>query len=221
MSNKRDRGGKNAQAAQRNAEAAEFRDRLAVVAGTVPQLPSTLAQIKHALEEVVEDNVALTRSMKGISDSQDTLRAALVRELDLLRNEVASELQVQAVRQCCQELTPVLSALERLAGEGDLSDVDTTRQHLDSLATTMRAALGRIGLEPLPVVAGTDVFDSRVHDCVRTCTAADSPIPAAARGIVVHVQEPGYTVRGRTVRPARVWVQGSETEQQPAKDAQP
>ena len=196
-----------------------IRDSLASVAGTVPQTQAALSQIHHALEEVVEDNVALTRLVKGVSDAQDTLRAAVCRELDLLRSEVGGELQVQAVRQCCQELSPVLSALERLVSDGDLSDAETTRQHLVSLAMTLRTGLGRLGIEQLPVTAGTDLFDSRVHDCVRRCSPVESPMPGAARGVIVHVQEPGYTVRGRTIRSAQVWVQAAEIDDQPAKGA--
>jgi molecular chaperone GrpE (heat shock protein) len=197
-----------------------IRDSVAAMAGTAPQTQAALSQIHHALEEVVEDNVALTRSLKGVSDAQDTLRSAVVRELDLLRTEVGGELQVQALRQCCQELSPVLSVLERLVSDGDLSDAETTRQHLVSLAMTLRAGLGRLGIEQVPVTAGTDLFDSRVHECVRRCAPAESPMPDAARGVIVHVQEPGYAVRGRTVRSAQVWVQASETDDQAAKGAQ-
>jgi molecular chaperone GrpE (heat shock protein) len=180
--------------------APELQKSLAEVAKCVPQ-------INLAIEEVAEDNVALARSVRSVSDGQETLRTALCRELDSLRADVTGELQSQALKGYCRELTPVLSAIERMLSDVDLLTVDTTRQHLESLATTFRAALHRMGIERMTVNAGVDPFDSLVHDCVRTCTPEDSPVPDAGHGIVVHVQEPGYAIRGRVVQAARVWVQ--------------
>lgn len=179
---------------------AEIQKGLADVGKSVPQ-------IHHALEEVVEDNMALTRAIKGVSDNQESLRTDLVRELDRLRTDVAGELLSQSLRQYCRELSPALSAVERMLADADLADAVTTRQHLQSLAMTLGAALRRMGIDQLAIAVGQDPFDSRIHDCVRTCTAEDSPLPAAARGVVVFVQEPGYTVGGTLAQPAKVWVQ--------------
>lgn len=186
--------------ANQAAQLAEIQKGLADVVKGVPG-------IHHALEEVVEDNMALTRSVKSVGDNQELLRAAVCRELDLLRTEVAGELLSHALKTYCRELTPVLSAVERMLTDADLGDEQTTRQHLESLATTFRAALVRMGIERLSVAAGQDHFDSRLHDCVRSCIPPDSPVPDAPHGVVVYVQEHGYAVRGKVAQAAKVWVQ--------------
>lgn len=178
---------------------AEMRSELADVAKSVPK-------IEHALEEVAEDNVALTRSIKAIGESQDSLRSAVCRELDMLRADVTGELLSQALKNYCRELAPVLGAIQRMVADADLSDAALTRQHLVGLATTLQASLSRMGIEQIPVAAGQDQFDSRLHDCVRICTASDSPVPGARHGDVVFVQEQGYLVRGKVALPAKVWV---------------
>jgi molecular chaperone GrpE (heat shock protein) len=182
------------------ASIAEIQKSLADVGKSVPQ-------IHHALEEVAEDNMALSRAIKGVSDHQESLRTDVCREIDRLRTDVAGELLSQALRHYCRELSPALSAVERMLADADLADAAVTRQHLESLAMTLQSALLRMGIERLDVAVGRDPFDSRVHDCVRTCTAEDSPIPDAARGVVVLVQEHGYVVHGKIAQPAKVWVQ--------------
>ena len=192
-------GGAEDRAAQ-TAALAEIQKSLADMGKHVPELHT-------ALEEVVEDNLALSRAVKGVSDSQESLRVDVCRELDRLRTDVTGELLAQTLRLCCRELAPVSNAVERMLASADFTDADMTRQHLQSLATTLEAAMLRLGIERLPIVVGQDQFNSRIHDCVRTCTRDDSPILDARHGAIVFVQEPGYTIGGTIAQPARVWVQ--------------
>jgi len=122
------------------ASIAEIQKSLADVGKSVPQL-------HHALEEVVEDNMALSRAVKGVSDSQESLRTDVCREIDRLRTDVAGELLSQALKQYCRELSPALNAVERMLADADLADAAMTRQHLESLAMTLQSALLRMGIE--------------------------------------------------------------------------
>ena len=72
----------------------------------VADVGKSLPQVQHALEEVVEDNMAITRELKKVNDGQDSLRADMVRELDRFRADVAGELLTQALKQHCRELAP-------------------------------------------------------------------------------------------------------------------
>lgn len=179
---------------------------IAEIERTVAEVAKSVPQIQQALEEVAEDNMALTRAIKSVTDHQDSLRTEMCREIDRLRTDVASELLAQTLKQYCRELSPSVSALDRILATGDLSDAVTTRQHLESLATTLQAALLRMGIERIAIEAGRDLFDSKWHDCVHTCTAENSSFHGAVNGVVVFVQEPGYTVRGKLAQPAKVWV---------------
>jgi molecular chaperone GrpE (heat shock protein) len=176
----------------------------------VLELAKSVAAIHHAVEEVAEDNIALMQTVRRTADSQDALRALLLQEIGQLRSDLTGELAANALRNCCRELSPVLNALEGMLAGGDFSGAATTRQHVESLAMTMSAAFSRLGIERIVIVPGTDLFDSRIHDCVRVCSSSDSPIPAAPSRTIVRVIEAGYMVRGRLAMPAKVWVQNLE-----------
>jgi molecular chaperone GrpE (heat shock protein) len=166
--------------------------------------------IHRAVEEVAEDNVALLQAVKRSAESQETTRGMLLQEIGQLRGDIASELVANSLRAFCREFSPVLNALEGMLAEADFSDPQTTRQHVESLAATVQGALLRLGIERLSIAVGTDLFDSHVHDCVRVCTASDSPLPEAPSRTIVRIQEPGYSVHGRLAMPAKVWVQKLE-----------
>jgi molecular chaperone GrpE (heat shock protein) len=170
--------------------------------------------IRHAVEEVAEDNVALMQTLTRAVEGQDALRGVLLQEIRQLRSDVGDEIAAQLLKGYCRELSPVLNALEAMLGMADFSDGATIRQHVESVASTLQAALGRMGIERIPIAVGTDLFNENVHDCVRACGTSDSPLPEAASRIIVRVQEPGYRVRGRIAVPAKVWVQKIEAERE-------
>jgi molecular chaperone GrpE (heat shock protein) len=109
-------------------------------------------------------------------------------------------------------LSPVVAVLEDMVSHADFSDGATLRGHIESLAMTVNSALTRMGIERMPVVAGSDLFDSRMHSCVRVCAPEDSPFPSAPTRTIVRVQSPGFLIRGNVVQPAQVWVQKIDTE---------
>jgi molecular chaperone GrpE (heat shock protein) len=185
------------------------------VAGMIKDLAKTVPAIRQAVEEVAEDNIAVLQAIRRAGEGQESLRSLVVQEIAQLRNAVARELLAQSLRTYCREISPVLNALEGVLEEADFNDAATTRQHVESIAMTLASALSRMGIEPVPVTVGSDLFDSRTHECVRVCTAADSPIPDAVSRTIVRVQEPGYAVLGKLAVPAKVWVQKLETQENP------
>jgi molecular chaperone GrpE (heat shock protein) len=198
--------------ADRSRERAAQATSIAEVQKTAEGIAASLPQLRQALEEVAEDNMALLRAVRCVGDDQQMLRSDLCRELDRLRSDVEGELLSAGLRQHCRELSPVLGALERMLAYADLSDTATMRAHLQSLLLMLESALRRMGIERQSIEVGQDRFDSLVHECVHACSAADSPIPEAARGVIVFVQEPGYLVQGRVAQPAKVWVQQGQRE---------
>jgi molecular chaperone GrpE (heat shock protein) len=195
-----------ARAARKTREAslvADLNDRLA-------QAAREILSLRKMVDEVAEDNMALMEAVKRVAEGQDAARSAVVRELDLLRSQIAAELRFQWLRGCCREMAPVRSALERIAAGADYSNAEGMRQHMDSLALSLEGVFRRIGIEQMPVLVGEELFDSSIHDCVKVCRGADSPVPGAAARTVVFVEEHGYLVDGRVAVPAKVWVQKNE-----------
>jgi len=195
-----------------NGEAVALRQDLAEIGKSIPAL-------RHAVEEVAEDNMALMQAVKRTTEGQEALRAFILQELGDLRSDISRELVAHSLRNCCREFSPVLNALESMMAEADFSDHQTTRQHIASMVATMGAAFSRMGIERIPITVGSDLFDSRIHECARVCTPTDSPFPEVAARTIVRVQEPGYTIQGRFTVPAKVWVQKVEKQEiHPEKD---
>jgi molecular chaperone GrpE (heat shock protein) len=161
----------------------------------------------------------MMQAIKRAADGQEAIRTAVLQEIGQLRSDVAGELTAQSLRSSCRDLSSVLAALEDMLERADFSDGATIRQHVESLALTLGSAMSRMGIDRMPIIAGTDLFDSRIHECVRVCGHSDSPFPAAPSRTIVRVQEPGFLVRGRVAMPAKVWVQKTELNKiEPEKD---
>jgi molecular chaperone GrpE (heat shock protein) len=80
-----------------------------------------------------------------------------------------------------------------------------------SLATTLRAVLGRMGAAPIAVDVGAATFDPTWHRCVGVLDASESPFPDAAPRTVVRVVDDGYVLDGRLLAPAAVEIQAGRT----------
>ncbi len=184
---------------------------VAETAKKIDEIKSALGGIKSGIDEVAEDNMAVLEAVRRASEAEEAFRSTLLKELDKLRAGLSGELYFHALRSTCRELGSVLSALERMLKAADFSDIETTRQHVASFATSLEGALRRLGIERLPVAEGADLFDARFHECVKVCPPAESPFPEAPPRTIVRVEENGYLVQGRPAVPARVWVQ-QETE---------
>jgi molecular chaperone GrpE (heat shock protein) len=184
---------------------------LAALNTSITEAANLIRDVKHTVDEVAEDNIAVVDAVRRAGESQEAFRATLLQEMDKLRTAFAGELTFHALRNCCRELAPVVSALERMLQGADFNDPENTRQHVASFAESMEGVLRRMGIERIAVRPGIDLFDGRIHECVRACTAAESPLPEAPPKTIVRVDEHGYMVQGRLAIPARVWVQSLET----------
>ncbi len=184
------------------------------------ELLGKLTDIHRTVEEVAEDGLALLQVVRRTQVEQEAMRGALTQEVAQLRADLAGEMTTQLMRAHCRELSPVVAVLEDMLTSGDFSDGPTIRGHIESLTMTVNSAMGRMGIERMPVVAGTDLFDSRIHSCVRVCGLEDSPFPAAPTRTIVRVQSPGFLVHGNVVQPAQVWVQRIDSEiNQPERES--
>jgi len=175
-----------------------------------------LGEIKRTVDEVADDNMAVLEAVRRSGEGQEGFRASVLQEFEKLRAGLAGELLFHSLRNCCRELGPVLSGLERMAQGADFNDPETTRAHVASFAATLEGVLRRLGIERLPICEGSDPFNANLHECVKACAPAESPYPQAPPRTVVRVEEHGYLVQGRLAVPARVWVQELE-----ARDSQP
>jgi molecular chaperone GrpE (heat shock protein) len=172
-----------------------------------PRSATDSAALKALLEELVADNAGIVAALKRLTDANDEFRRDFVRGLDLLREDFAGALSYRVLGDLCQELFPVLSAMEAMLERADFSDAAATRAHVDSLAHTLRNALRRMGAEKIVVAPGQQSFDPARHVCVRVVSPRESAFPSAAPRIVVRVVEDGFTLAGRVLAPARVEVQ--------------
>lgn len=188
------------------------KSRLADVGQSVAHALQQITATRQMVAEVVEDNMALLEAVKRNAENQEGMRATIVREIDHLREQVYAELQFQILKNACKEMVPVLHAIRRMASDGDFSDTEVTRQHVESLASTLDSALRRLGIARLEVCEGVDVFNENLHECIKVCDGRDSPLPDAPHRAIVCVEESGYAINGRLAMPARVWVQRKEDE---------
>lgn len=200
----------NSQAKARAARHAKDSGLLSDLNGSLAETSKRVGEIKRTVDEVAEDNMALLEAVRRAAEGQESFRASVVQEMDMLRAGLAGELVFHSLRNCCRELAPVVSALERMLAGADFSDAESIRQHVGSFAAGMEGVLKRMGMERIAVSVGTDQFDGRIHECVRVCTPADSPLPDAPPKTIVRVDEHGYLVQGRLAMAAKVWVQALE-----------
>lgn len=170
-----------------------------------------LDQMAELLEEIAEDNTAVVSALSRVTESHEGLRADLVREVRVLREEIAGALAYRALKDICVELIPPLAAMEAMMNGADFTDTNTIRSHVGALSVTLRSVLSRMGAEKIPVSPGEEAFDPNRHFCVQLCAPEDSPFPSAPPRTVVRVVEDGYTLAGHVLSPAKVEVQAESS----------
>src|ERR1039458_6460181 len=98
-----------------------------------------LKEMHQLLDELAEDNTAVAGSINRIRESQDQLRADLARELASLRGDFSGALTYRVLKDVCNELIPPLVAIENMLTQADFDDPATIRNHVDSLAISLRS----------------------------------------------------------------------------------
>ncbi|RJQ75390.1 nucleotide exchange factor GrpE [Pseudonocardiaceae bacterium YIM PH 21723] len=188
---------------------------------TAPDTDPTIARLDRIgllLEEVVEDNTAVTTSMNQLGQSQRALGTDLVRQLAELRRDIATGLTYRTLKDLCVELIGPLGAIEAMLEHADFTEPEAIAGHVRSLAVTLRGVLSRMGAERIGVEVGMELFNPHRHRCVGQVAPDLSPFPDAPARTVTRLLEDGYLLDGRVLIPAAVEIQ---TGQQAEPDATP
>lgn len=102
-----------------------------------------------------------------------------------------------SVQKFAESLLPVVDSLEMgLQAEGDL---DSIRQGMDLTLKQFASVMEKFKLEAVGVEG--EVFDPAKHQAV-----AQQPSPDHENNTIMNVMQKGYTLSGRTIRPAMVMV---------------
>jgi molecular chaperone GrpE len=165
-----------------------------------------LVQDGHAAQDVqapeeVDDSSGTEESL---ADRYLALAQRTQADFENYRKRVARELegaQARGVSRLATELVPALDNLER-ALEAARSAPDADEQLIEGLRLVhqeLLAALARAGVKRYGEAG--EPFDPARHEAV-----AHQPVDGAQTGAVVEVYQPGYTLAGAVIRPARVLV---------------
>jgi molecular chaperone GrpE (heat shock protein) len=172
-----------------------------------------LDRIGTLLEEVVEDNTAVTTSMNQLGQTQRALSADVTRELTGLRKDIAAGLAYRTLKDLCVELIGPLGAMEAMLARADFADTEAVAGHVRSLVLTLHGVLNRMGAERIVVALGEELFNPNRHRCVGQVAPDRSPFPDTPPRTVVRVVEDGYVLDERVLMPAMVEIQnGRPTE---------
>ncbi|MEU7481147.1 nucleotide exchange factor GrpE [Lentzea sp. NPDC042327] len=175
-------------------------------AGTDPAV-ERLDRIGALLEEVVDDNTAVTTSMNQLGQAQRALGADVRRELGELRRDLAAGLAYRTLKDLCVELIGPLGAMEAMLDKADFTDTEAVSGHVRSLVITLHGVLSRMGAERIAVSLGEEAFNPNRHRCVSLVAPDESPFPDAPPRTVVRVLEDGYLLDQRLLTPVAVEVQ--------------
>jgi molecular chaperone GrpE (heat shock protein) len=171
-----------------------------------------LDRIEALLEEVAEDNTAVTTSMNQLGQTQRALSADVTREIAELRRDLATGLAYRTLKDLCVELIGPLGAMEAMVTRADFGDTEAVAGHVRSLVLTLQGVLNRMGAERIVVDPGAELFNPNKHRCVGQVAPDRSPFPDAPPRTVVRVLEDGYLLDERVLAPAMVEIQTGRTE---------
>lgn len=163
-----------------------------------------LDRIGALLEEVVDDNTAVTTSMNQLVQSQRALSADLSRELGELRKDMSASLVHRTLKDLCLQLIGPLGAMEAMLDRADFTDPEIVAGHVKSLVVTLHGVLNRMGAERITVSVGEELFNPGKHRCASVVGPDSSPFPSAPPRTVVRVVEDGYLLGDRLLSPALV-----------------
>ena len=166
-----------------------------------------LEELSHLLEEVTDDNAQIIGALQRVQEAHSGLRTDMIREFNTLREDFRENLTYRTLKDLCTELIMPLSAIEAMLEQGDFSNPDIIRDHVNSLAITLNNVLERMGATKIPIAPGEDRFDPNRHLCVRLVTPDESPFPGAEPKTVVRVRQHGFMLYSKVLVPAQVEIQ--------------
>lgn len=135
--------------------------------------------------ELVDDLAALTADLQRLQAEYANYRKRVDRDRELARE--------QAIASVLTEMLPILDDLERARGHGELEG------GFKAVADQLERLVARFGLERFgdPGVP----FDPAIHEALTHSVSEDVETITA-----IEILQPGYRLKGRTLRPARVAV---------------
>jgi len=174
---------------------------------TMPETPPWEAAAEPATEEEggTDDAFVMSPAEQKLAEANERY-VRLMADFDNFRKRAAKErvdAQAYAVEDVIREIIPVVDNLERaLAASQEGQSADNVAKIVKGVELTLRmfqGVLGKFGVERITAVGKP--FDPNQHEALMQVESADVDVETVAEEL-----EPGYVMRGRVVRPARVKV---------------
>jgi molecular chaperone GrpE len=153
---------------------------------------------------------ALMDTLKSISEERDKAKEQLLRAMADHQNyrrrtqEQMDQAKKLATENLVRNLLPVLDNFERTVGALDIgASTESVLEGVRGVEKQLRSALESVQLQRIEAVGKP--FDPEVHEAV--AMHEDNELPA---NTVTHELEPGYTMSGKVIRPAKVRVSKPE-----------
>jgi molecular chaperone GrpE len=173
-------------------------------------LDAASTNLAEAVGEMREELVRLRKTVLKLGHAQELFQGRIEETVDRLARrpeEGAGGLTAVQVRVMIELDQAVLHLLSAIPPGGALQAADagtgdtpgSVREGLALLQIRIRNLQRSFGLEPIPTLR--QPFDDRLHEAHGICRR-----PGLDDGIVAEEVLPGYRLRGRVVRPARVIV---------------
>jgi molecular chaperone GrpE len=174
---------------------------------TVPDTPPWEAAAGTATEEEggTDDAFVMSAADQKLAEANERY-VRLMADFDNFRKRAAKErldAQAYAVEEVIREIIPVVDNLERaLAASQEGSSADNVAKIVKGVELTLRmfqGVLGKFGVERITAVGKP--FDPNQHEALMQVESSEVEVETVAEEL-----EPGYVMKGRVVRPARVKV---------------
>jgi len=155
-------------------------------------------KLASEIEELkAKNNDFLDKYRRSIAEN-DNMRKRLTKQID--------DAKIFGIQGFCKDLLDVADVLAKAVEAGNAigQDQPGNKDMIEGLKLTQTQLLqvfGRHGLTQIEPVKGTEKFDPNLHEAL-----FQIPAPSLDPNIVLDVQKIGYSLHGRTIRPALVGV---------------
>lgn len=159
----------------------------------VKELKATIEELTCTKNELQEKSDELMDKYRRSIAENDNMRKRLTKQI-----EEAKIFGIQSFGKDLLEVADVLSKAVEMGTEGQT--LENMHQGLVMTQAQLSQVFKRHGLEPVSPEMG-EKFDPNKHEAL-----FQVPVPDKEPNVVVDVQKVGYSLRGRTIRPALVGV---------------
>jgi len=169
--------------------------------GSADQTPEETPITKEEYEKLATE----VADLKAKSDDLLDKYRRSIAENDNMRKRLTKQIEdakVYGIQGFCKDLLDVADVLGKAVEAGEqTTNVDDMVQGLKLTQTQLLQVFGRHGLAQITPQTGETKFDPNLHEAL-----FQIPNPNLDPNIVLDVQKIGYTLHGRTIRPALVGV---------------